>query len=75
MHPRLLINIHAEEEKIYICVCDADGTNERKRQEKEKKSFRVCVFVCKIINLLLSDPHLSSFDDGRAAPVGCMFQI
>lgn len=29
----------------------------------------------KIIDLLLGDPHLSSINDGRGAPVGCMFQM
>ena len=40
---------------------------------REKESFRV--LVCKIINLFLGDPHLSSFDGGRGAPVGCMIEM
>jgi hypothetical protein len=56
---------------VYGSVSDTDGTNKRKREKK--RSFRV--FVCKIIDLFLSDPHLSSIGGGRGAPVGYMFQI
>jgi hypothetical protein len=30
---------------------------------------------CKIIDLCLGGPHLSSFDGGRGAPLGYMFQM
>ena len=82
MHLCWLISIDAGN------VCDTDGTHERESREeigrerertmpgktcKEKESFRV--LVCKIINLFLGDPHLSSFDGGRGAPVGSMIEM
>jgi hypothetical protein len=46
----------------------------KKKNKDEKKRVFVC-FYCKIIDLFLRDPHLSSFDGGRGAPVGYMFQM
>jgi hypothetical protein len=45
----------------------------KKIKKRKKSSFRV--FACKIIDLFLGDPHLSSIDGGRGAPVSCIFQM
>ena len=55
---------------IQMCVGDTDGKNKR----KEMKGIFVC-FEQKTVDLFLGDSHLSSFDGGRGAPAGYIFQI
>jgi len=58
-----------------VCICDTDGINKKKKKIKKRK--REFSYVCMQNSLIyfLGDPHLSSIDSGRGAPVGCMFQI